>query len=62
MSKELIKSELSEIEGIGFKTSQELLWKFKSVARIKQASLTELEKVISKTRSNLVFEHFKKGV
>lgn len=61
-SKELIKSELSEIEGIGFKTSQELLWKFKSVARIKQASLTELEKVISKTRAKLVFEHFKKEV
>ncbi len=61
-SKELIKSELSEIEGIGFKTSQELLWKFKSVARIKQASLTELETVVSKKRAKIVFEHFKKVV
>ena len=57
-SKELIKSELSEIEGIGLKTSQELLWKFKSVARIKTASLEELEKVISKKRAGMVFEHF----
>lgn len=59
-SKEQIKSELSEIEGIGFKTSQELLWKFKSVTRIKQASLIELESAISKKRAKIVFEHFKK--
>jgi len=59
-SKELIKSELSEVEGIGFKTAQELLWKFKSVARVKQASLKELEEVISKKRAKIVFEHFNK--
>lgn len=57
-SKELIKSELSEVEGIGFKTAQELLWKFKSVARVKQASLKELEEVISKKRAKIVFEYF----
>ena len=59
-SKELIKSELSEVEGIGFKTAQELLWKFKSVARVKQATLKELEEVISKKRAKIVFEHFNK--
>jgi excinuclease ABC subunit C len=59
-SKELIKSELSEVEGIGFKTAQELLWKFKSVTRVKQASLKELEEVISKKRAKIVFEHFNK--
>lgn len=59
-SKELIKSELSEVEGIGFKTAQELLLKFKSVTRIKQATLTELEEVISKKRAKIVFEHFNK--
>lgn len=59
-SKELIKSELSEVEGIGFKTAQELLWKFKSVARVKQATLTELEEVVSKKRAKIVFEHFNK--
>lgn len=59
-SKELIKSELSEVEGIGFKTAQELLWKFKSVARVKQATLKELEGVVSKKRAKIVFEHFNK--
>ncbi|MCB0403127.1 MAG: excinuclease ABC subunit UvrC [Flavobacteriales bacterium] len=57
-SKDAIKSELSEIEGIGFKTTQQLLWKFKSVARIKKASLEELESTISKKRAKIVFEHF----
>lgn len=59
-SKELIKSELSEIKGVGFKTTQELLLRFKSVTRIKQASLIELENTISKKRAIIVFEHFKK--
>ena len=57
-SKSAIKSELTEVEGIGFKTAQQLLWKFKSVARIKKASLKELETTISKVRAKTVFEHF----
>jgi len=57
-SKAAIKSELSEIEGIGFKSSQQLLWKFKSVARIKKATLIELENAISKKRAKVVFDYF----
>ncbi len=57
-SKEAIKSELSEIEGIGYKTAQQLLWKFKSVARIKKATLKELEETISKKRAKVVFDYF----
>lgn len=59
-SKAAIKSELAEIEGIGYKTAQQLLWKFKSVTRIKKASLEELEKVISKKRAKVVFDFFDK--
>ena len=59
-SKAAIKSELSEVEGIGYKTAQQLLWKFKSVARIKKASLKELEETISKKRALVVFNHFSK--
>ena len=59
-SKAAIKSELSEVEGIGYKTAQQLLWKFRSVARIKKASLKELEETISKKRAKIVFEHFNK--
>lgn len=60
-SKAAIKSELSEIEGVGYKTVQQLLQKFKSVARVKKAKLEELEKVISKKRAKEVFNHFNKG-
>ena len=59
-SKGAIKSELSEVEGIGYKTAQQLLWKFKSVTRVKKATLLELEAVISKKRAKTVYDHFKK--
>ncbi|MCB0408891.1 MAG: excinuclease ABC subunit UvrC [Flavobacteriales bacterium] len=57
-SKGAIKSELAEVEGIGYKTAQQLLWKFKSVARVKKASLEELEATVSKKRAKIVYEHF----
>ena len=59
-SKAAIKSELAEIESIGYKTAQQLLWKFKSVANIKKASLQELEQVISNKRAKVVFDYFDK--
>ncbi len=57
-SKAAITSELDKIEGIGYKTAQQLLWKFKSVARIKKAKLKELEATISKKRAKIVFDYF----
>ena len=57
-SKAAITSELDKIEGIGYKTAQQLLWKFKSVARIKKATLPELEATISKKRAKVVFDFF----
>ncbi|MDB4534084.1 excinuclease ABC subunit UvrC [Vicingaceae bacterium] len=59
-SKAAITSELDDIEGIGSKTAQQLLWKFKSVARIKKATLLELEETISKKRAKVVFDFFNK--
>ena len=60
-SKAAITSELDKIEGIGYKTAQQLLWKFKSVARIKKATLQELENTISKKRAKIVFKHLNKN-
>ena len=60
-SKAAIKTELSEVEGIGYKTAQQLLWKFKSVARVKKATLQELEATISKKRAKVVFDYFNKN-
>ena len=59
-SKAAITSELDKIEGIGYKTAQQLLWKFKSVARIKKATLPELEATISKKKAKIVFNYFNK--
>ena len=59
-SKAAITSELDEIEEIGSKTAQQLLVEFKSVTRIKKASLSELENTISKKRAKIVHAFFNK--
>lgn len=56
--KGLIKTELSEIKGIGEKTSEALLMHFRSVARIKEASEAEIAEVIGKAKAKIVFLHF----
>ncbi len=59
-SKEMTKSVLTEIEGIGYNTSQKLLWKFKSVKKIEKAGLEELQATIGKAKARLVFDYFQK--
>jgi len=54
-----VRSVLTDIEGIGYSTSQSLLWKFKSVKNIKQASLGELQDAIGKSKGKIVFDFFK---
>jgi len=53
-----ITSELSEIKGIGASSTQELLSHFKSVKRIKEASLDELKVVIAPSRAKAVYDYF----
>jgi len=60
-SKAAIKSKLTDIKGVGFRTAQQLLWKFKSVKKVQQASLQELEEVINKRASKEVYDYFSKG-
>ena len=55
-SKHQTKSELDEIKGIGDTTKTALLQHFKSVERIKTATLEELEKVVGKRKAKVVFE------
>jgi excinuclease ABC subunit C len=57
--KSTIKSELTDIEGIGYKTAQALLWRFKSVRKIKEASLQDLQAAIGKIKGLVVYEHFR---
>jgi excinuclease ABC subunit C len=58
--KDAVKSTLTEIEGIGNTYAQKLLAKFKSVKKIRQAGLGELQSVIGKAKGSVVYEYFKK--
>jgi len=51
-------SELEGIPGVGDKTIQQLLRKFKSVKRIKSAGLEELTEVVGKSRAEKIVEFF----
>jgi len=53
-----LKSELTEIEGVGFNTAQKLLWKFRSVNKIKNTSYDELVSVVGKSKGKIVFKYF----
>ena len=57
--KSTMSPQLMEIPGIGFSLNQKMLWKFKSVKNIRQASLEELQEVIGKAKGKLVFDYFK---
>jgi excinuclease ABC subunit C len=53
-----LKSELTEIKGIGANTAKKLLSELKSVKRIKQANEDNLANLIGKSKAKLVYQHF----
>jgi excinuclease ABC subunit C len=55
-SKGAIDSTLAEIDGIGSKTAEKLLKHFKSVKKVKNASLEEIEQVVGKAKGRVVFD------
>ena len=57
-SKNAFNSVLEEIDGIGPQTIKELLTNFKSVERIKNASLLQLTDVIGKSKAKKVKDYF----
>lgn len=56
--KATLKTELTEIQGIGEETAKILLTTFKSVKNIKQVPLEELEKAIGKAKAKVVFGYY----
>ena len=56
-SKHQIASELDHIKGIGEKTKTALLKHFKSVKRIRQASLEELTEILGPAKAKIVLEN-----
>lgn len=57
-SKEALRSELTDIKGIGFRTTQTLITHFKSVNGVKEATLSQLEEVVNKKAAKTVWEYF----
>lgn len=57
-SKAFINSELEQINGIGSSSVEALLTHFRTVRRIRKASLEELEKAVGTARARKVFDHF----
>lgn len=56
--KGLIKTTLTEIEGIGYSTAQKLLWKLKSVKNISQTGFDEIAAIIGKAKAKIVVDYF----
>jgi excinuclease ABC subunit C len=53
-SKGQIKSELDNIKGIGPKTAGTLLREFKSVKRIREASVQEIARIVGMSKAQIV--------
>ena len=53
-----ITSELAEIQGVGLKTTQKLLTHFGSVAKIREATVEDLQGVVTKPQAEAVWRHF----
>lgn len=53
-----VRTQLEEIEGIGNKSADQLLRRFRSVAKIKAASVDELAGVVGQARALKVYEFF----
>jgi excinuclease ABC subunit C len=57
--KNTLRTELSEIKGIGEKIGSALLQEFGSVKTIEKTALEDLEKVIGKAKAAIVYDFFK---
>ena len=60
-SKQALATDLTQISGVGSKTSELLLKKFKSLKRIKEAELNDLIKVAGKALGQKVYDFYKKN-
>jgi len=57
-SKEAVKSELTNIDGVGEATMQKVLTVLKSVKKVKESGLEELTEIVGKQKAELIFRYF----
>lgn len=60
-SKSFTTSELNNLKGIGPQTTRTLLSHFKSIKEVKKTQLTDLERVVGKSKAEIVYRHFHKN-
>jgi excinuclease ABC subunit C len=60
-SKDLTKTELTDIPGIGEKTAAKLLTHFGSVKKLKEAAVAEWISVVGKSAAKKLQQHFANG-
>ena len=60
-SKHALHSELDDIRGIGPKTKDALIKHFKSVKRIREATLEQLSEAVGPSKATTVYAHFNPG-
>ena len=60
-SKLSLRSTLDDAPGIGPKSKTDLLKKFKSIKRIKAASIKELTEILGKSKAHKLIKYFKDG-
>ena len=59
-AKGVFKNELEQIKGIGKETADRLLKEFKSVKNIKEKDVSEISKIIGKTKAAMLLNELKK--
>jgi excinuclease ABC subunit C len=59
-SKRQTLSELDNIKSIGEKSKQKLMQRFKSVKRLKEAELSEIETVVGKAKAEIIHRELNK--
>lgn len=57
-SKSQTKSELDNVSGVGEKTKTALLREFKSIKRLKEANLEEIQKIVGTQRGSELYNYF----
>ena len=60
-SKNFLVSEIIQVKGLGPKTYETLMFHFKSVSKMKEASLDELSAVIGNKKAEILMGHFLGG-
>ena len=59
-AKGVFKNELEEVKGIGKETANKLLKEFKSVKNIKEKDISDISKIIGKTKAAILLNELKK--